>query len=190
MTMHGDFDMPSMRGAIRGRAGQSGALIILDHIDVIGVRLAISLLDAGYRVLGVNVSAECRAAFERAGGLVLTGDMPGSVAWIIQCREQSNPNPEVLSRIAAGRSAYGRPRLELTGTQRSDDVGNEDVVASLEIMPFSEPGSTLTVDLGVSARGPELTVHGERTLFERALPLLTAISDRVLYNASGRDCPA
>lgn len=187
MTMHGRFDMPSMRGAISGRAGQTGVLVILKNIDAIGVRLAISLLEAGYRVLGVNVSAECREAFERGGGLILTGDMPGNVTWIIECRTQSNPNPEVLSRIAAGRSAYGRPRVELTGAQRSQEGSRERAVASLAVKPFDDPGSALRVDLGVTLRGPELSVRGERSLFEKALPLLTALSDRVLYNASGRD---
>ena len=190
MTMYGGFDMPSMRGAVGGRAGQAGTLVILEHVDVIGVRLAISLMRAGYRVLGADVSPQCRETFESAGGTILSGDMPDKVAWRIECREQSNPRPEVLSRIAAGRSAFGRPRLELTGAHRGENTSRKQSIASLLVVPFDEQDSTLTVDLGVTARGPELTVRGERPLFEKALPLLTALSDRVLYNASTRDRPA
>lgn len=182
--------MPTMRGAIGGRAGQPGAPVILKHVDAVGVRLAISLLRAGYRVLGVDVAARCREDFEAAGGLVLAGDAPESIAWVIECREQSNLRPDVLSRIAAGSAAFGRPRLEITSALRTEGTDREHSIASLVVVPFDGSEATLSVNLGVTARGPELIVRGERPLFEKALPLLTALSDRVLYSASSRDCPA
>lgn len=174
-----------------GRRELSGhharAAVVVTHIDPIGLRLAVSLLQSGYVVYGRDVSVSCRPAFEAAGGRQLESDASElERAWFIECWGQSEPRPETLAMLNVGRSGYGRARLELTGSQHMPDGAAERSVAVLQIRAPGQVAAMLRVVLGVSPRGPELSVQGDRRLFEDALPLLTALADRVLYAGSER----
>lgn len=188
MAMHGDSDMHVSRETAAGGAQPA---LVLNGCGTIGLHLATVLLEAGYTVYGMNVADCCQQAFLRAGGQLMTCGRRTlrSAAWIIECAEQEHPAPEVVSRIGAFRSGYGRPRVELAGTHRSPHGQPAPAIAELTLRLASVPGASLAVELGVSYRGPELTVRGDRPLFERALPLLTTIADRVVYTATDSDCP-
>lgn len=172
----------------RALSGQNSRLaVVVTHIDAIGLRLAVSLLESGYVVYGRDVSVSCRLAFESAGGRQLECNaFEHARAWSIECRGQSDPGPETMAMLNAGRSGYRRARLELTGWQHMPDDAAERSVAVLQVRAPGQSEAMLRVVLGVSPRGPELSVQGERSLFEDALPLLTALADRVLYAGPDR----
>lgn len=176
-----------MAGSPASSGQHSRSAVVMTHVDAIGLRLVVSLLQSGYVVYSRDVSASFRPAFEAAGGRLLESGVPEQErAWSIECRGQSDPGPETLSMLNAGRSSYGRARLELTGSQHMPDDAAERSVAVLQVRAPGQTEATLRVVLGVSPRGPELSVQGERRLFEDALPLLTALADRVLYAGSER----
>ena len=191
MATYREHDVQGDQGEAAFRAGQSGPLVVLDHVDLVGLHLAICLLEAGYRVAGVNVADRCRPALEQCGAMVLDSRSPDSAAWLLECHEQENPHPDVLARTFAGRAVARRPRLELTGDQRRSTPDSAmQPLASITLRPPGARETSLHVVLALTSRGPELTVRGERALFERALPLLTALADRVLYSPASDDFPA
>jgi hypothetical protein len=162
--------------------------VVLSHVDGVGLRVAACLLAAGYAVFGEDVSAEALPGFEAAGGRLLADEAAGSDAfWSIDCQAKDGLHPEALAMMASVRSGSGRPRVEITGSQSDMGARGTDPVATLTLRPPGDSHAELSVVVGVRSRGPELTVQGGHTLFEEALPLLTALADRVLYAGPGRD---
>lgn len=190
MATYREHDVHGDQGGAAFSSAQPGPLVVLDHVDLVGLHLAVCLLEAGYRVVGVNVADRCRPALEQSGAIVMENRVPDVTAWLLECHEQENPRPEVLARTFAGRAASRRPRLELTGDQRRSvpDSAMQPLV-SIILRPPGARESSLHVVLALTSRGPELTVRGERSLFERALPLLTSVVNRVVYTATDSDCP-
>lgn len=184
--MIGDPSMSDRRARRRGRSAPPRHVVVLENIDAVGMALALSLLEAGYEVVGRNVAPNCVEEFQAAGGITAAnGGQTARVAWSIECHQRPGVHPETLSRLVARRQGFGRPRLELSGLGRVAKGAAQDRVATLAIRSGREPDtaidSILHVALDVSPRGLHLVVHGERPLFEAALPILTVLADRVLY---------
>ena len=162
--------------------------VILSHVDGVGLRVAVCLLAAGYVVFGEDVSPEALPGFEAAGGRLSAGGVSGSDAfWSIDCIARNGLRPEALAMMTSVRSGSGRPRVEITGSHSDTGARGTDAVATLTLRPPGGSHGELNVEVGVRPLGPELTVQGGHTLFEAALPLLTALADRVLYAGPLRD---
>ncbi len=167
-------------------SGHSAATVVVNRIDVVGLRLAIRLLDAGYRVLGRQVSNQWRQQFEAAGGEVLDQmqELPDT-AWFIASTATADPRPEQLAGLLTVAPSRWRPRVALLGgTSALEDVQRR-TVTTVQVRSGSQSANSLTVYLAVGRHGTELGVSGDQVLFERALPLLTALSDQVLFASGG-----
>jgi hypothetical protein len=182
------FDEPDREVSSGARMHRTSYPVVLSHVDVVGLRVAACLLAAGYVVFGEDVSPDALPGFEAAGGKLLAGGVAGRDAcWSIDCRACDSLRPEALAMLASTRAGAGRPRVEINRSQPDPGARGADAVATLTLRPPDGSHCELNVVVGVRPRGPELTVQGGHTLFEEALPLLTALSDRVLYVGPGRD---
>lgn len=169
------------------RPGGGARRVVLEHVEQIGLVLAARLLGAGYEVVGRDIAENCLRQFQLAGGVIASDDdQRGDAAWVVECRERPGTQPEVLARLSEQHRGYGRPRLELSGPGRVVEREGDATVGKLVVRSGAEQTSAggLLVVLDLNPRGLQLVVHGERTLFEAALPLLTVLADRVLYAGS------
>lgn len=186
--MVGEAGMPDRWVSHGGPPGRARHLVVVENVESVGLALALSLLRAGYGVLGSNVSDTCLAEFQAAGGApVTTAPDEREIAWSIECHEKPGVRPEILSRLSSARPEHGRARLELSGSNRSLEGYSRDAVATLAIVPGQNMETALHVALDVNPKGLQLIVRGERSLFEAALPVLTVLADRVLYAGPGQD---
>jgi hypothetical protein len=182
------FDAPDTSSSGGAWMRRTNYPVVLSNVDAVGLRVAVCLLAAGYAVFGKDISPEALPGFEAAGGRLLAGGGAGSDAcWSIVCRANDGLRPEALAMMASTRSGSGRPRVEITGSQSATAARGTDAVATLTLRPPGGAHAELNVVVAVRPRGPELTVQGGHMLFEEALPLLTALADRVLYAGPVRD---
>jgi hypothetical protein len=174
------------RTANLSRGSHHPPTVVVNRIDIVGLRLAIRLIDAGYRVLGVQVLPQCREEFATAGGRIVEHN-PAAVEadWVVTLPHTGNPRPEDLAGLLAVAPTRWRPRVSLLGGAGALEDLHQRAVATLRISPGFDLESDLTVHLAVGRLGTELGVSGDQDLFERALPLLTALSDRVLFASGG-----
>jgi hypothetical protein len=162
--------------------------VVIHEVDRVAVRLTSRLSEAGYIVFGEHIPENRRSDFIAAGGEQLEGEMQSSDPfWAIECLEHDDVLPETLAKIASRSRAYGRPRLELMSANSAPDERADSVVATLAIAASRDPDVVLRVELRVSSRGPQLLVQGNHSLFEETLPMLTVLSDRVLYAGLAHD---
>lgn len=167
-------------------SGSSPATVVVNRVDVIGLRLAIRLLEAGYRVLGLQVASQCRQPFEEAGGKEIDRlQEPPNTVWIIASTATAELRPEQLAGLFAIAPARRSPRVQLLGGASGFEDLQRRTVSTMQIRPGSQSGNALTIHLAVGRHGTELGVSGDQDLFEQALPLLTALSDRVVFASGG-----
>lgn len=160
--------------------------IVVNRVDVIGLRLSIRLLDAGYRVLGLQVSDRWRKQFEASGGRVPDRKPEYQDAtWLVTLPATADPRPEQLAGLLSVAPTRSRPRVALLGGAAALDDLQRRTVSTIQIRAGSQSSAALTVHLAVGRHGTELGVLGDQDLFEQALPLLTALSDRVLFAPKG-----
>lgn len=171
------------RGA--GPTTRKASTVVVNRVDVIGLRLSIRLLDAGYRVLGLQVSDRWRQQFEASGGRVPDRKQEHQATWLVTLPATADPRPDQLAGLLSVAPTRSRPRVALLGGAAALDDLQRRTVSTIQIRAGSQSSGVLTVLLAVGRHGTELGVLGDQELFEQALPLLTALSDRVLFAPDG-----
>lgn len=177
-----DTGMPERWVARGGFPRRRPGVVFFEEVSPVGLVLALSLLDTGYRVLARRVDALCLSEFRAAGGQLVssTGARPDS-DWMLDCHEEPGVRTDMLTRLASPRFEHGRPRLELGRSARLLERHAGDRVATLVLRHGRDAHNAMRVALELTPRGIQLVVHGQRPLFEEALSLLTVLAERVVY---------
>lgn len=168
---------------ITGTGRVERQIVVLERVDAtVGLQLAERLLAGGYSVVSRTVASECQAVFERSGGRLLAGsDLSPGEGWVIDHEELVEPRMDIVVSMLPHGLEGRRPRVEVGSDRGAGSATERRTLAMLWIHPAGATEEVLEVRLVAGRGGGGLTVSGDRRLFEHALPLLTTLSDRVLY---------
>src|ERR1700722_2619039 len=152
-------------------------------LGIMGSAMAVSLMQAGYRVVGYDVLPGRRRDHRRAGGQVAPSCRAvGNRAGIVIC---SLPSSQALLQTAVALAGSQRPPRIVIETRTLPDAGKQEARRSLAVR-----GTTL-LDCPLSGTGPQarardLVVYasGDRPAYRRASPVLGAFA-RAHYYVGG-----
>jgi putative dehydrogenase len=144
-------------------------------LGIMGSAMAANLLRAGFKVVGYDPVAACRARHRKAGGIVAESarDVARSAAIIIA----SLPSTQALASVAKELSGEKHHRLVVIETSTlpiADKEAARKRLASAGVTLLDCPLS----GTGAQARAKDLVVYGsgDRAAFNRTVPVLKGFS--------------